>query len=178
MSRRLPLVVLFGFGVVGLILVVTGGESSPALQRIVTADGLEVDVPEGWEPVDERPFEFRPATELAPSGDSWRVAWSCGPEECTRRSLAEWVELGQRLPTFVAARDVEGELLFDVDESSDDSSRVLRAGRAGGGVAVFVAVFHDGSDHYVECGLNVFDDDEGLADAIVEVCRAALPPSN
>ncbi len=174
--RRLPLVLLSALGMVGLVLVVTGGESAPVVARVVTAEGLEVDVPVGWEPVDERPFEFRPATELASSGDSWLVAWSCGAAECTPRSLAEWSDFGAGLPTFVAARDVEGDLLFDVDESSDDSSRVLTARTAAGAVQVFVAVFHDGSDHYVECGLSVFDDSQGLADAIVEACRAAVPP--
>ena len=172
--RPLPFVLSI-LALVGLFLVITGSDAGPALQRVITSDGVEVDIPDGWEPLDERPFEFRPAS--GTSADSWLVAWACGPGGCIHRSLVEWVQFGEGLPTLVGARADEGELLFDLEESSDDSSRVLKARNAAGGVQVFVAVFHDGSDHYVECGLSMFDDVDRLGDEIVAACRGAVPPT-
>jgi len=176
-TRRLVPFVLMAFGVVGVVLVITGGEGGPAFERVVTSDGIEVDIPEGWEPVDDRRFEYRPPAGLAPSPDRWLVAWACGPDGCAARSLAEWVEIGELLPTFVGARADEGDLLFDIEESSDELSRTLKATTAPGGVRVFVAVFQDGSDHYVECGLSVFDDVDRLVDAVGDACRGAVPPA-
>ncbi len=174
--HRWALVVLLFLGLFGLVLVVTGDEQGPKLERVITEEGIEVDVPADWEPVGERPFEFRPPAEMARTTDRWLVAMACGQEGCVRRTVAEWAELGDELPTFVGARADEGELLFDLEEKSDHNSRVLTARTEAGETQVFVAVFHDGADHYVECGLSVFDDVDGLVDAIVDACKAAEPP--
>ncbi len=171
-ARRLTLTGFLLATIVGAVLVITATEG-PDLERVVTAEGLVTEIPEGWVAVAERPFEFVPADSGGRVVDRWTVARACGPDGCVRRSLAEWLVVGESLPTFIGAQDDEGELLFEVRDAWRGNARILRAVTEAGAEMVFVAAFTDGADFYVECGVvqSVGDD---LVGAVVDVCRKSV----
>jgi len=175
MRRRLALLALLILGIIGFVLVITADESA-VLEATKTAEGVWVEVPIDWQAEPDRPFEYRPPVSAGRLTDRWIVAWTCGGDGCEPRSLQQWRAMATDLPTFVGIRDAEGSLLFDVTESGDESSYVLASLTQAGETQVAVAVFFDGSDHYLECGVSVFDDVDDLATKIVEACRAAVPP--
>ena len=107
----------------------------------------------------------------------WSVAWACPLDDCTERSIDEWLEVAPDLPTFVAAREEAGVALFDLEERNDDRSWVLTATTTNRLRIVNVAVFHDGADRYLACNLVVQDEPGGLDDAIVDACRNAEVPT-
>lgn len=174
--RRLALAFLAALAVVGIVLVVTGGENGPDLERVTTADGLVVDVPAGWVVSEEFDFQYVPPATDGRAIDLWSVAWACPPERCDPRTVEEWLELAPDLPTFTAARDDSEVALLDIEESNDERSWVLTARSENDLRIVNVAVFHEGAERYVACNLVVLGDPDGLEDAIVDSCRAAEPP--
>ncbi len=175
MLRRLVQLGLVLFGLVGIILVLTANES-PVLVRTTTADGVAVEVPAGWSANPDRLFEYLPPVEANRTTDRWVVAWACGPDGCANRSREEWLALSAELPTFVNAQAAAGDLLFDLEVDNDERSRSLTARTAAGETQVLVAVFFDGADRYLECGANIFVNDDGLAQRVIDVCREAVPP--
>lgn len=160
--------------IIGGLLVITADDDGVDLEAVITGEGLATRIPEGWEPVEDRPFEFVPAGTGDRSIERWVVARACGPDGCEPRSLDEWLMVGERLPTFVTALDDEGDLLFAVTDEWTDDARILRAETAAGARQVFVAAFIDGADFYVECAATQFGDRD-LVDAIVDVCRSTEP---
>lgn len=176
-KRFVPLALLTAMGVIGALLVLTAGDDGPTLDSVTTVDGVVIDVPAGWLPNPEAPFRYEPPEADLSNVDSWTVAWSCGPDGCTARTLDEWWAIGERLETFTRARADEGTLLTDLVESEEGTALVLRARAVGGRTVVAVAVFNDGADRYLECDLSILGDPGGLDDAIVKACRSAAVPS-
>lgn len=170
MTRRVVPPVLFALFVVGWILVFTGGDGAPRLEAFTTAEGLETEIPRGWV-VTDRPFEFVPAGSGAGTIDRWIVARACGDTGCSPAPAAVWAETIRQSPTFVQARADAGTLLRDFEETVEDGVRVVRAVTGSGAAQVFAAAAIDGGSFYVECGATIFDEDRGLADALVDVCR-------
>jgi len=173
MSSRLVLVVLLALGIVGFVLVVTAGDDQPVLVDTLTSEGLATRVPEGWEAVENLPFEYRPPAAADPSGfQRWMVARSCGPQGCTVRSLAQWMAVAPELPTFTTALAPDSGLEVIANDLGDDYWAVTARTDADA-TLVFVAVFTDGADDYVECGVSIgVTGDQRLAERIVEVCRS------
>lgn len=164
-----PILLAVG-AVVGVVLVVTGGESGPELERVTTKEGIEVAVPAGWQLDPASPWTWRPAPG---SVDSWTVATSCAGT-CEPRSLAGWLDVSADLPTFVSARrDLDAGTLVEGREEVTDRARILTARTSTGGAVVAVAVFVDGAERYLECDLFTAGDPAGLDEAIVDACRAA-----
>lgn len=170
-ARRAALTALMTAAIVGGVLVITADDSGPALQQVITAEGLATRIPEGWEAVDGRPFEFTPPGSAERGIDRWTVARACGPNGCAPRSIEQWLALGEDLETFVTARADEGELLFEVEDVWSDDARILRAVTSAGAHQVFVAAFTDGADFYVECGATQFGGRDRV-DALIDVCLA------
>ena len=174
--RRLALALLAVMAAVGIVLVVTGGETGPDLERVTTADGLIVDVPAGWVVSEEFDFQYVPPAAEGRAIDLWSVAWACPPESCDPRTVEEWLDLAPDLPTFTAARDDSEVALLDIAETNDERSWVLTARSDNDLRIVNVAVFHEGAERYVACNLVVLGEAAGLEAAIVDACRAAEPP--
>lgn len=173
MRRSWILVALMGCAVVGAILIITAEDdpSGPALDAVVTDEGLETRVPQGWTAVDGVPFEFAPPGSTQPF-DQWTVARGCPVDGCGERDLAEWLEVAEALPTFANVQEAGDDTIFDIEEEQLDDARVLRARTQTGGRLVFVAAFTDGASSYVACSARIsVSGDEQLGDAIVDVCR-------
>ncbi|MEM7142991.1 MAG: hypothetical protein AAF548_18355 [Actinomycetota bacterium] len=174
--RRLVLGCLLMLGIIGLVLVFTASDDRPPLDDVVTEEGLVTEVPQGWERTEQFAFEFQPVgTGIAEVFDRWTVARACGPDGCDERSLGEWLEVAERLPTFVQASEPDSGLTITRDEFGSDY-RVLGGVTAAETAIVFVAAFDDGRDFYVECGLALSQNgDPRLLEEIVDVCRATVP---
>ncbi len=175
-SHRIPLALLAVLALVGIVLVVNGGEAGSDLERVTTADGLVVDVPAGWVVSDEFDFQYVPPAAEGRTLDLWSVAWACPPEDCDPRTAEEWIDLAPDLPTFAAARDDSEVALVDIEETNDERSWVLTARSDNDLRIVNVAVFHEGAERYVACNLVVLGDSDGLEGAIIDACRTAEPP--
>lgn len=176
-QRRLFLSVLAVLGVIGFVLVFGERTSGPPLESVVSAEGLVTEIPEGWVQSEQFAFEWQPiaGNPIAEVFDKWTVARACGPDGCDERSLGEWLEIGESLPTFVQAVAADSGLTINRDEFGDDH-RVAEGTTAAETTIVYVAAFDDGWDFYVECGLSLgVRGDERLIDEIVEVCRATVP---
>ena len=176
-QRRLFLSVLAVLGVIGFVLVFGERTSGPPLESVVSAEGLVTEIPEGWLQSEQFAFEWQPiaGNSIAEVFDKWTVARACGPDGCDERSLDEWLEIGESLPTFVQAVAADSGLTINRDEFGDDH-RVVEGTTAAETTIVYVAAFDDGWDFYVECGLSLgVRGDERLIDEIVEVCRATVP---
>jgi hypothetical protein len=177
MRRPWIVPVLIIFAVIGAVMIRTAEDEDPppSLEEIVTAEGLATRIPSGWVVSDVFPFEFVP-----PGGgqvfDLWSVARACPLDGCSERSLDEWIALADLLPTFESVREADADTLFDLTTEEFDDARVLRARTETSGQLVFVAAFTDGAETYVACSARVsVGSDQGLADAIVDVCRSTEP---
>ncbi len=175
-KRLAPLIGLMAAAAVGVVLVISGGDEGPAMERVTTIDGVVADIPAGWVASADTQFRFEPPGSDLSNVDSWTIAWACGPDGCAERSLDEWRAIESRLETFTRAREDEGDLLFDLVETDEGDAHVLRARTAGNQTVVAVAMFYDGADHYLECNLALAGDPGGLEEAIVKACRSAVPP--
>ena len=176
-QRRLFLSVLAVLGVIGFILVFGERTTGPPLESVVSAEGLVTEIPEGWVQSEQFAFEWQPiaGNPIAEVFDKWTVARACGPGGCDERSLDEWLEIGESLPTFVQAVAADSGLTINRDEFGDDH-RVVEGTTAAETTIVYVAAFDDGWNFYVECGLSLgVRGDDRLIDEIVEVCRATVP---
>ncbi len=176
-KRLVPMFGLLAAAAVGVLLVISGGDEGPSMERVTTVDGVVVDIPAGWVASADTQFRFEPPGADLSNVDSWTIAWACGPDGCVERSLDEWRTIESRLETFTRAREDAGDLLFGLVESDEGDAHVLRAITAGNQTVVSVAMFHDGADHYLECNLAFAGNPGGLEDAIVRACRSAVPPS-
>ena len=138
---------------------------------MVSAEGLVTEIPEGWVQSEQFAFEWQPiaGNPIAEVFDKWTVARACGPGGCDERSLDEWLEIGESLPTFVQAVAADSGLTINRDEFGDDH-RVVEGTTAAETTIVYVAAFDDGWNFYVECGLSLgVRGDDRLIDEIVEV---------
>lgn len=171
-SRLLVPAVLAVAALVGLWLVVTASDDGPPLADVVTSEGLETQVPEGWLASEQFGFRFVPPGSVHNDFESWTVARACGPDGCEPRSLGDWLAVAAGLPTFVQAHAPDGGFEVQADDLGE-RSRVLSALTASGADAVFVAAFTDGADFYVECGVILAaGGDRRLLEAVVDVCLA------
>ncbi len=168
--RRLPLLVLLILGIVGFVLVMTGGEDGPGMESITTEEGLRTEVPAGWTRTEQFAFQFAPPGDEMVTFDRWTVARACGPNGCAVRSLSEWLKEAMGLPSFVNALEPDSDLEI-IEDRTDTRSRVLVARSRAGATLVLVAAFTDGADFYIECGVSLgLDGDQRLADQIVDTC--------
>jgi len=172
MSSRFTLAVLLVLGIIGFVLVATAGDEGPMLVETVTAERLTTWVPEGWEVNPNLRFEYRPPGEVDPSGfERWTVARACGPQGCESRSLAEWMALAPELPSFVGVLEPDSGLEI-IDDRRGDDYRAITTRTSAGTTLVVVAVFDDGADDYIECGVAVGrNGDQRLAEQVIEICR-------
>lgn len=177
MRRPWIVLVLVVGAVIGLVLVATGDEDDTGvdLASVVTEQGLRTSVPSGWQPAEERPFEYSP--DGGDGGfDQWTVARGCPPSGCASRSLEEWMAEGPTLPTFEDMRTAEDVDLFSVQETRLDDTIAARARTRQGGTVVVAARFVEGAESYVACSVRIpVGGDDGLADALIEVCRETDP---
>ena len=169
-QRRLFLSVLAVLGVIGFILVFGERTTGPPSRvwsvprdssRRSPRVGPKRTVAFEWQPIAGNP--------IAEVFDKWTVARACGPGGCDERSLDEWLEIGESLPTFVQAVAADSGLTINRDEFGDDH-RVVEGTTAAETTIVYVAAFDDGWNFYVECGLSLgVRGDDRLIDEIVEV---------
>lgn len=174
MQRSWIVVALIGLALLGGVLIVTADDDSgPPLDDIVTAEGLNTQIPQGWLESPEFSFDFLPTLDEQVF-DKWTVARGCPTDGCAPRSLDEWWALVDELPTFVGLASTDG--LFNTETETLDDARVFRAQTETGGRLVFVAAFTDGAEAYVACSLQLgLSADQRLSDAIVDVCRSTSP---
>ena len=179
MRRPWILFVLIGCALIGagLILTAEDDDPGPALEDVVTEEGLATRVPDGWVAADGASFEFSPPG-TQQQFDQWTIAQGCPDDGCRTRSLGEWLALADGLPTFENLEDADGDTIFGLTVEELPDARVLRAQTEAGGRLVFVAAFTDGAEAYVACSVRIsIAGDEGLADAVLDVCRATEPVS-
>lgn len=178
MRRPWILPALIGLALVGTVMILTAedGDPEPELEEIVTEEGLATRIPIGWIAADQPSFEFAPPSN-GQVFDLWSVARGCPVNGCGERSLAEWIEVADLLPTFDNVRNADDGTLFNLEAEEFDDARVIRAQTEASGQLVFVAAFTDGAASYVACAARIaVGSDQGLADAIVDVCRETEPP--
>jgi len=176
MRRPWIIPALIGLAVIGTLLIVTAEDDpAPVLDEVTTAEGLVTRVPSGWVASGSVAFEFAPPS-VNQVFDLWSVARGCPLDGCGERSLADWIAVADLLPTFSNVREVDDGTLFNLVAEDFDDARVLRAQTEAGGQLVFVAAFTDGAASYVACAARIaIGTDQGLADAIIDVCRSTEP---
>jgi hypothetical protein len=176
MRRPWIVAVMIVLAVIGAVLIRTADEEEgPALEDVVTAEGLATRVPAGWTASEDLSFEFSPAA-TGKQFDQWTVARACPVEGCGERSIEEWIALAAALPSFDSIENADDDSIFNVAVEDFADARVVRAQTEANGLLVFVAAFTDGAASYVACSVRIpLGGDERLADAVVDVCRSTEP---